>query len=82
MFFISCDWNQYFAALVHNENNFVIGLTMKYLNYTYIVSLGVFQQTAGILNVFLFSSTCLFIRTRQTSYKGFSRKLKEANPIL
>ena len=39
----------------------------------------VFQQTVGIpmgTTVLLFSSTCPFIRTRQTSYRGFSRKME------
>jgi len=34
-----------------------------------------------VQNVLLFSSTCSFIRTRQISYRCFSRKRKEASPI-
>ena len=34
----------------------------------------VFQQTVGIQTVLLFSPTCSFIRMRQTSCRGFSRK--------
>jgi len=41
----------------------------------------VFQQTDGIYlwvqPVLLFSLTCSFIRMRQTSYRGFSRKTKK-----
>jgi len=32
--------------------------------------------------VLLFSTTCSVIRTRQTSYRCFSRKTKKASPIL
>jgi hypothetical protein len=42
-----------------------------------------FQQTVSILLVLpmlLFSSTCSLIRTRQTSYRGFSRKTKRSSP--
>ena len=37
----------------------------------------IFEQTVGILictAMFFFSPTCFFIRTRQASYRGFSRK--------
>ena len=35
-----------------------------------------------VQNMLLFSSTCSFIRTRQIAYRCFSRKRKEASPIL
>jgi len=40
----------------------------------------VFQQSAYIWaqTVLLFSPTCSFIRMRQTSYRGFSRKTKRS----
>ena len=31
-----------------------------------------------VQTVLLFSPTCFFIRTRQTSYRGFSRKMKRS----
>jgi hypothetical protein len=42
----------------------------------------VFQQTIGIWvpTVLVFSLTCSFIRMRQISYKGFSRKTKRGYP--
>jgi hypothetical protein len=35
--------------------------------------------STGVQTVLLFSSTCSFIRIRQTSYRGFSRKMKNKN---
>jgi len=40
-----------------------------------------FNRHSGFLrvqSVLLFSPTCSFIRMRQTSYKGFSRKTKRS----
>ena len=45
----------------------------------------IYQQTVGIpmgANCAPLLATCSFIRMRQISYKGFSRKRKEASPIL
>jgi hypothetical protein len=44
----------------------------------------VFQQSVylWVQAVLLFSPTYSFIRMRQTSYRSFSKKRKEASPIL
>ena len=46
---------------------------LEFLIDSIFVMLGVFQQT-DVQTVILFSPTCSFIRKRQTSYMGFSRK--------
>ena len=67
------------SAKKFSETDIIKMLEILIDNIFFMFVGSVFQQTVGIpmgTTVLLFSLTCPFIRTRQTSYRGFSRKME------
>ena len=74
--------NMHMTASISRRLNILCIMSKKKFSETDVINtLEFLTAYLWVQTMLLLSSTCSVIRMRQTSYRGFSRKRKEASPI-